>query len=271
MVESPPAYDTAPIELQLDDLRVCVSFELPRDWSRHTLQTAAENVAPDAAGRLRHRFVAEADDLRLEISASHLSLPMGLAPAVVYWLDLYGIDDLPHYEERWCGYPAMSGWFQLRNQPMACRAIAWLQLEDAVVEVQLHGRADDRQRLQDVWSTLRSSLKCESVGEPRVVLDAPQPWWSTVQALRAQGKSDAALALAEQTHEAEALLVQSDMHAERMRAALAAGQAQIARDAWRQAVSCARAYAASATSGGEGAARSLMCDRVVRELGPEPL
>lgn len=99
-----------------------------------------------------------------------------------------------------------------------------------------------------------------------------EPWWARVKKLRELGKIEEAITVAERDGDrAEALLVQADLHIERMRLAQAAGQLQVMREAWQKASACAHAYAASATSGGEGAARSDARDRLLARLGPEPM
>jgi hypothetical protein len=100
----------------------------------------------------------------------------------------------------------------------------------------------------------------------------PESWWSRAKALRDEGRLDEAIAVVERDGDrAEALLVQADLHMDRLRRARAEREIDVARDAWKKAASCARAYAASATSGGEGAARSIERDRILAELGPAPL
>jgi hypothetical protein len=98
-----------------------------------------------------------------------------------------------------------------------------------------------------------------------------EPWWVRVKKLRVQGKLDEAIDVAERDGDrAEVLLVQADLHIERMHLAQAEGRLGVAREAWQKASACAHAYAASATSGGEGVARSAERDRLLARLGPEP-
>lgn len=98
-----------------------------------------------------------------------------------------------------------------------------------------------------------------------------EPWWVRVKKLRELGKLEEAISVAERDGDRdEVLLVQADLHIERMQRAQAAGQLDVAREAWRRASNCAYSYASTATSGGEGAARSIERDRVLARLGPEP-
>jgi hypothetical protein len=85
------------------------------------------------------------------------------------------------------------------------------------------------------------------------------------------GQLDEAIAVAERDGDrAEVLLMIAELHAERMRRALDGNEIELARDAWQKAEANARHYAATATSGGEGTARSVERDEFLAELGPEP-
>ena len=262
------------VDLRLEDAALQLRFALPTGWIGR-----CEEVAPDAPPfhadwRPTLRFTAASEDgrARLRIAASKMKLPVGLIPAVVYWMSLYGLEGSPEETQDSSGFPALGGRFTSRDRTSIVYA-TWIQANDSVIELQLEGHADDRSVESD-WMSLRESLECESLVDAssvRVEQPIVEPWWSRVSALRALGRHDEALALAERSeHDAESLLVQAELHAERFHRALAAHQSDAARDAWHRASNCAYAYAACATSGSEGSARSMDRDRVLRDLGPEP-
>jgi hypothetical protein len=96
--------------------------------------------------------------------------------------------------------------------------------------------------------------------------------WSTeAQALEAQGRIDDAIALVERKCDVlGALLAQAELWACTMQTRLETGDREGARYAWRKSSGLADAYAASATSGGEGVALSRERDAFLSRLGPEP-
>jgi hypothetical protein len=150
-------------------------------------------------------------------------------------------------------------------------AVAWLQTPEAVLEWWLEGPAEQRDYFLGVWALIRGTVTCTTLASPKPARAAHESWWTRVEKLRSQGQLDEAIDVAERDGDrAEVLLVQADLHTERMRRAQTAGQLDLAREAWHKAADCAFAYAASATSGGEGAARSLDRDRILASLGPEP-
>ena len=99
----------------------------------------------------------------------------------------------------------------------------------------------------------------------------PPAWWQEAQALEEGGKIDDAVALVGRECQYQgALLSQAELWQRTMARRLAAGDREGAREAWRKSSDFAWGYAASATSGGEGAALSLERDRFLEQLGPEP-
>ncbi len=145
--------------------------------------------------------------------------------------------------------------------------LIWLGIADSAIELRI--QTEDLGARDELIDWLRQHLECE----PIEIVDtaAAEPWWTRVAKLRERGLLEEAIAVVKRDGDrAEALLVGADLHAERMHRAQAAGEVQVAREAWRSASACAHAYAASATSGGEGAARSIERDRLLARLGPEP-
>ncbi len=266
MSESSHRDDRLNVALELDDLCVRLSFALPSGWSPSRLSPSVDGRERD--GRLALRMIASStkDDGVLRVAASRVPLPLGLAPAVVYWSQLLGLEEVPEDPSTWADWPAFSGLW--RDASAGFVAVAWIQVDDVVVELHLEGL---RATLDTVWAMLRASFRCESFREPLVTPSIAESWTSRVARLRHEGQIEEAIAVIEREGDCgEALLLEAQLHAERMRGALAAAQTQAARNAWQQAVRWARAYAASATSGGEGAARSFECERFLKHLGSEP-
>jgi len=259
---------TTPVQLVIAE--ACrVEFFLASSWSQQLLDVAADAPTMDREGRLPLRMIAKAPDesATLEVSASTLELPMGLAPAVVYWAEMHGFD-APECEQRWDRCSAYSGWFKTRDAGVT--AVAWIQGRGAVIEIRLRGLEERQTDLQAAWTLCRNSFACEALPQEARV---PTPTiWERISELRQQGRLDDALALAdEEGTQAEILLVQADIHADRMRNALRVQQMEVARAAWHAAANCISAYGSSATSGGEGAARAIACKRAFAELGPQPV
>ena len=105
----------------------------------------------------------------------------------------------------------------------------------------------------------------------RRALTGPPAWWTAAEALEAEGRTDEAVALVDRECKFQgALLSQAELWARAMRRALEAGDRSAARTAWEKSSNLAYAYAASATSGGEGTALSKERDAFLARLGPEP-
>ena len=99
----------------------------------------------------------------------------------------------------------------------------------------------------------------------------PPAWWIAAEELEAAGRTEEAVALVERECKFQgALLSQAELWERTMRRLLEAGDRKAAREAWEKSSYLAFAYAASATSGGEGAALSLERDAFLAQLGPEP-
>lgn len=262
-------------EWQLDDVGVSLKLDLPAGWAIQRQSLPAEAPPCPADGSLWPRLSARSEDgqIKLRIAAAEMKLPVGLAPAVVYWAQLHHLDDVPEREDRWDGFPAFAGWSTTSADGDAqVVGAVWVQVNDSVLELLLEGRSADRERLSATWELIRRSFRCASQRKPERPAHEPESWWSRAKALRDAGRLDEAIAIVERdTDRAEALLVQADLHMERLRRARADRDIDVARDAWKKAASCARTYAASATSGGEGAARSIERDRILAELGPAPV
>lgn len=253
----------ARIDLRLTDARARLRLELPPGWSWQLVPAPSR---ADPEGKVTPRLVARRDagGLELKVGASYLPLPSGLAHAAAYWCLLYELD-VPKQSTLWEPREAFIGYSSSATKSAVC--MIWVKAANSVIELRIE--ADATASRDELIEWLRQHLECEpiAVDEP----SAPEPWWTRVKKLRERGLLDEAVSVAERDGDrAEALLVQAELHVERMRRAEAAGQSDIAREAWHRASACACTYAASATSGGEGAARSLERDRVLAQLGPEP-
>lgn len=262
-----------PVKARLSDASTRLGFSLPEGWS-YSVEKVPDGTPPmDPEGRMPVRVTAKTrDDLfKLRVSGAKLKLPMGVAHATVYWTQFYGLTDFPDNETRWAECETVSGITTANGITEQLVGVAWLQANEAVLEFWLEGPATQRDDFEGVWSLIRDTLTCTALASPKRARDSHEPWYTRVAKLRAEGQIDEALGVAERDGDiAEVLLVQADLHAERMRRAQAAGQLDVAREAWKKASDCAYAFAASATSGGEGTARSIDRDRILAELGPEP-
>lgn len=262
-----------PIKVRLHDAATRLNFSLPESWSYTVEKVPDGTPSMDPEGRMPIHVTAKTRDERfkLRVSAAKLKLPLGVVHSAVYWTQFYGLADFPEDETRWAECETLSGITTANGVAEQLIAVAWMQATEAVVEFWLEGPAEQREYLEGVWSLIRDTFSSTALAKPKPSRDAHEPWRTRVNQLRARGQIDEAIGVAERDGDrAEVLLVQADLHAERMRRAQAAGQLDVARDAWKKAADCAYAFAASATSGGEGAARSMDRDRILAELGPEP-
>jgi hypothetical protein len=132
----------------------------------------------------------------------------------------------------------------------------------------------DESPAPEVASKPRRDTKSERKKRRRQLLEpasGPPAWWTAAESLEAEGRTEEAAALVERECNMQgALLSQAELWARTMRTRLAAGDRAGAREAWQRSAAMAFAYAASATSGGEGAALSRERDAFLAQLGPEP-
>jgi hypothetical protein len=99
----------------------------------------------------------------------------------------------------------------------------------------------------------------------------PAGWWVAAQALEAQGKVEEAVELVGRECDLQgAIISQAELWARALHRRLEAGDREGAKHAWNKSRDYAYAYAASATSGGEGAALSRERDAFLEQLGPQP-
>jgi hypothetical protein len=99
----------------------------------------------------------------------------------------------------------------------------------------------------------------------------PPAWWIAAQALEEEGRIEEAVALVDRECRFQGTLItQAELWQRTMSRRLAAGDREGARQAWSKSRDFAYSYAASATSGGEGAALSGERDAFLSQLGPEP-
>lgn len=253
---------SAPIDLELTDALVRLHLTLPEGWSWQLIPPPSR---VDREGKVAPRITARraASDVELQVGAAHV--PAGLVPAVVYWCSLYSLD-VPEDAVPWGSQRA----FISRAAPGAIQQVCliWVGIADSAIELRI--QTEDLTARDELIDWLRQHLLYEPIEivEPA----SAEPWWKRAAKLRERGLLDEAIVVVKRDGDrAEALLVEADLHVERMHRAQAAGEVQVAREAWQSASACAYAYAASATSGGEGAARSIERDRFLARLGPEPV
>src|SRR6185436_4353202 len=99
----------------------------------------------------------------------------------------------------------------------------------------------------------------------------PPAWWSAAEALEAEGRVEEAVELVGRECDLPgAIISQAELWSRAMHRRLEAGDREGAKHAWGKSRDYAYAYAASATSGGEGAALSGERDAFLAQLGPEP-
>jgi hypothetical protein len=254
----------SPIQLDLPDAGVRLRVKLPAGW---IWEPTSKPARASRDGAVTRRFAARSDggNVRIYIGATHLPLPAGLMPAVVYWCSLYGLD-VPDAATQW---GAREAFFTRASAGPGYICMVWFRVADCVIEVRIEAATGALCEASAEW--LLRDFECEPIQSAIEGAPGREPWWIRVQKLREAGSIEEALAVAERDGDrAEALLVQAELHAERMHRAQAEGQVEIAREAWRKATGCVHAYAASATSGGEGAARSVERDRLLARLGGEP-
>jgi hypothetical protein len=117
----------------------------------------------------------------------------------------------------------------------------------------------------------RRKSKRERKKERKEAASGPPSWWKEAQALEAEGKVEEAVELVGRECDLQgAIISQAELWARAMHRRLEAGDRESAKHAWRKSRDYAYAYAASATSGGEGAALSGERDAFLAQLGPEP-
>lgn len=263
------------VDLKLVDAAISIRLEIPAGWTTGRLSLPDRAPQGPADGTLWPRLDAISEDrrIRIRLAAAAIPLPVGLVPAVVYWAGQHRLAQIPDSEEMWDGFPALAGWSKRgEGGDLKLVGAAWVQIDGSVVELLVEGPATDRERLSATWDLVRKGFRCAPHDVAQRPAHDPESWWSRAKALRDEGRLDEAIALVERDGDrAEALLVQADLHAERLRQARAEHRFDVARDAWQRATCCARAYAASATGGGEGMARSVERDRILAELGPAPV
>ena len=99
----------------------------------------------------------------------------------------------------------------------------------------------------------------------------PPAWWTAAQALEEEGRVEEAVELVGRECDLQgAIISQAELWSRAMHRRLEAGDREGAKHAWGKSRDYAYAYAASATSGGEGAALSGERDAFLAQLGPEP-
>ena len=260
------------VALPLEDAGITIVFALPCDWSRELASEPPRDVFHDEDGRLHPRLMATSTnlELRLHVAASRFQ-PPSLVSAVVYWAQLLRLDG-SFDDDAWGTCPALGGWSSIDGDATQLVAAAWVEAHGTVIELRLEGSVATKAEMQSLWARLHETFECTAHANVEPATDASLSWWARAKTLQDQGRLDDAVELIEREGDiAEALLVQADLHAARMHRALENGQRRTANDAWHKAVACARGYAACATSGGEGVARSVERDEFIAALGPEPL
>jgi hypothetical protein len=225
-----PASARLPIELQVDELGLSVAFELPGEqaWA---IQRPAVAESTNRDGSLTPRATATSPDgrLRLHLSASELS-PPSLAAAAVYWMAQHRLEGLPDEDPAWDDMPAMSGIFESLKTPSHPTAAVWISTDGLCIELRLTASNDERAHLIAAWPTIRQTFRCAVKRAAAPEIDARMPWWSRTARLRERGEIQRALELVEREGDiAEALLVQAELHMERMQRAVEARDGSRAR------------------------------------------
>jgi tetratricopeptide (TPR) repeat protein len=262
-------------------------IELPMGWQA---ETAAGALRPEGAMCLMWQaFSADTLarlQLRLQVSAClQPELPMGLASAAAQWRAAKGlllndavgstapaVQRLAHCNS---SNVVLGSARQGQGPEAPIVHFAYLRQGRHVLELLLHGPATRSEDALAAWRCAAASWRVHAAqpeGRQRHKQHrtpvSPAAWWLRAQALQAQGQLEEALNLVErECDQAGRLLAQAELLVRQMRQALAAGRLSEAMRAQERAVDCACSYAASATSGGEGAARSLQRDEFLRANG----
>ena len=140
-----------------------------------------------------------------------------------------------------------------------------------------HADAGDSGETKPAAPTVETKQKAKQISkrerkrQRKEAQSVPPSWWLEAQALEEQGKIEEAVAhVGRECGFQGAIISQAGLWARTMRRRLDAGDREGAKQAWGKARDYAYGYAASATSGGEGAALSMERDQFLAELGPEP-
>jgi hypothetical protein len=262
-------------------------LQLPMGWQA---ETAAGALGREGTMCLlwqaRSADTVARQQLTLQVSAClQPELPIGLAPAVAEWCAARGLrvqdasDGAAPAVKRLANCNSSNVALGTARQGQGPDApivhFAYLRHGRHVLELLLQSPATRADAALVAWRCAAAGWRLHAAQPERRPHQKPhrkpptQPtWWPRAQALQAQGNLEEALDLIQrECNQAGRLLAQAELLVRQMRQALAAGRLSEAMRAQERAVDCACSYAATATSGGEGAARSLERDQFLRENG----
>lgn len=265
------------------------AIELPEDWA---LQGLDGNVPAEPAdfvrepARLFALLEARSPDgaCSFQVAARPSEMASALVTNAVYLLGQRDVDLDDDFDERVGAYTGLAGGGWRPTAGGGRERLQWAVLEDGgrLLLCLLAGPAAQPAALAALWTRLAGSFRLLAPrGQRQPLLTPPRPrrdadagppaWWRDAQALQSAGRIEAAIALvARECAQAGALLAQAELMARQRTLCLQADDLAGARAAHRAAAGFARAYAAGATSGSEGAALSLECERFIAGLGPPP-
>lgn len=261
------------------------TLELPARWTVEQPPDEAIDFDLEPA-RLQPLLRAHAGDadLQLQLSARPATTVSPLVVSATYLMGEIGLLPDVDGDDRPVGpHAALSGPARLEAGGPA-RAAWYAYFEDGgrLLQLCLHGPPAAASTLATVWTQLLATFRLlhaqGALGSmtdwqraPPAAGSGPPAWWLQAEALQGSGQLDEALALVGQScsHQG-AVLSQAELCAREMRRLLAAGDRPGAVAAHERACRLAWAYAAQATSGGEGTALSHERDRFLAALGPVP-
>jgi hypothetical protein len=276
--------------------------ELPADWISHPLQEEAldfDNPAflvPLAVVTAPHAVIVWSAAARPGYGEGTLS------DWARYLLGEHGLEPRT-FSDAWLGdLPAILGEAEQPSDygPMRVR-FAFAEDGGRLINVTLSAPSQLASAIESAWRATLSSFRLGTPHGPTVTLwpapstddsavvqydeyvappepekgpmpgsDTSPPWWNAARALEAAGHLDEAeLAIRSAVPHQGALIQIAELYRLRQIRLREAGDVEGARRARLQAVNWAQAYAASATSGGEGTALSAERDAFIADLGPE--
>ena len=276
--------------------------ELPQDWIHHPLQEASLEFQPPAFLGPLAVVTAPHAVIVFSVAARPAYEEGTLSDWARYLLGEHGIKPQT-FSDAWLGeLPAILGEAEQPSDygPMRVR-FAFAEDGGRLINVSLTAPTLLGQAMEPVWRSILSTFQLGTPHGPTVPVwpagstddsavvqydeyveppepekgpmpgsDANPPWWKAAQALEAAGHLDEAeLAIRSAVQHQGALIQIAELYRLRLIRLRDAGDVAGAHLARAKAVDWAKAYAASATSGGEGTALSLERDDFIASLGPE--
>lgn len=275
--------------------------DLPADWISHALQEEALDfdnpsfLVPLTLVTAPHAVIVWSAAARPGYDEGTLS------DWARYLLGEHGLAPLT-FSDAWLGeLPAILGEAEQPSDfgPMRVR-FAFAEDGGRLINVTLSAPAQLASAIEPAWRATLASFK---LGTPRgstvrvwpaastddsdvvqynAYVEPPEPekgpppteegpaWWRTARSLEAADRlEEAERAILDAVPHLGALIQVAELYRLRLLRLRELGHDEGARSAHRKAVDWARSYAASATSGGEGAALSVERDAFIASLGPE--